>query len=320
MKTLDCRHTYHNKARNKWAVRFSVNGKEKTIGSIYESQSDAIDARNKAYVEYGIVSKSSAYIKKLIKCAEPSCQTHTLAGYCSKHSVTKKKIEGYNGSKKICWFIKRCTKCSKDKPLENYFKSKRRYDGRNTVCKECSGYTMGWKERKDIKLKEAEGNCIKTCTSCGEDKKAISFKLEVGVGRTGRRSRCKVCDNAAERFNVASLSEDQREERRARARAYRYANPSGYRARKEKRYRRMKETSDGSITRSSIKLLLSTAKECSYCNKPLRTEASKTIDHVVPLDKLGQHVLSNLTVACKQCNLSKGAKLLHEWEPIQLYG
>lgn len=320
MKTSDYRHAYYNKARDRWAVRFSVNGKEKTIGCTYKSQVDALVARNKAYTAHGIVPKTRAYIKKLIKCAEHSCQTNTAGIYCSKHRVMKKKIEGYNGYKKICWFIKRCAKCFKDRPLENYFKDSPRYDGRGTVCKKCLGHTMGFQERKDIKLKEAEGNCIKTCISCRENKKATDFKLEVGVGRTGRRSRCKKCENTAERFKLASLSEEQREELRARRRANRYSNPSSYRARKEKRYRRMKETSDGSITSSSIKSLLSTAKECSYCNKPLSTEASKTIDHVVPLDKSGQHVMENLAVACKQCNLSKGAKLLHEWEPIQLYG
>ncbi|MEO1503139.1 MAG: HNH endonuclease [Pseudomonadota bacterium] len=49
---------------------------------------------------------------------------------------------------------------------------------------------------------------------------------------------------------------------------------------------------------------------CAYCEKQCY---SPHVDHIVPVSRGGTHDLSNLTVACPACNLSKGDKLLSEW-------
>lgn len=49
---------------------------------------------------------------------------------------------------------------------------------------------------------------------------------------------------------------------------------------------------------------------CSYCG----TQAGPfEIDHVLPWSRGGTHDRENLTLACKQCNRSKGAKTIEEW-------
>ena len=49
---------------------------------------------------------------------------------------------------------------------------------------------------------------------------------------------------------------------------------------------------------------------CAYCGT---TEGPFHIDHKTPVARGGKDCLSNLTVACQQCNLSKGSKSLKEW-------
>lgn len=48
---------------------------------------------------------------------------------------------------------------------------------------------------------------------------------------------------------------------------------------------------------------------CAYC----RTGRYEHLDHVVPVALGGRHAIGNLLPACRECNLSKGAKLLAEW-------
>lgn len=45
---------------------------------------------------------------------------------------------------------KTCWNCQKDKPLESFYKSKRRSDGRSSECKVCqlSGKKRAWKVRR----------------------------------------------------------------------------------------------------------------------------------------------------------------------------
>jgi 5-methylcytosine-specific restriction endonuclease McrA len=50
---------------------------------------------------------------------------------------------------------------------------------------------------------------------------------------------------------------------------------------------------------------------CYLCNR-LVPHRFLVLDHVVPLCRGGQHVESNLKVACHSCNSRKGTKLLHE--------
>ena len=50
---------------------------------------------------------------------------------------------------------------------------------------------------------------------------------------------------------------------------------------------------------------------CAYCGiKPERLDP----DHVVPLSRGGSNAPSNLLPSCPDCNTSKGAMTLPEWE------
>jgi hypothetical protein len=49
---------------------------------------------------------------------------------------------------------------------------------------------------------------------------------------------------------------------------------------------------------------------CSYCGADT---GNPTVDHIIALARGGTNDFSNLTVACKSCNSSKGAKSLEVW-------
>lgn len=50
---------------------------------------------------------------------------------------------------------------------------------------------------------------------------------------------------------------------------------------------------------------------CNYCNKELPFNDA-TIDHVIPISKKGENSKENLVVACWDCNLKKGSKLINQ--------
>lgn len=49
---------------------------------------------------------------------------------------------------------------------------------------------------------------------------------------------------------------------------------------------------------------------CNYCKDE---DGPFEVDHIIPVTRGGSHDLTNLCVACKPCNSSKGDRLLSEW-------
>jgi len=54
---------------------------------------------------------------------------------------------------------------------------------------------------------------------------------------------------------------------------------------------------------------------CCYCNE----EKPLTIDHFIPLSKMGELTTNNVVPACQSCNSSKNNKLFSEWYPKQSF-
>lgn len=57
-------------------------------------------------------------------------------------------------------------------------------------------------------------------------------------------------------------------------------------------------------------ILTREGKVCTYCGD---TEGPFDFDHIFPVSRGGKNDTSNLTLACANCNRSKGAKTLREW-------
>jgi 5-methylcytosine-specific restriction endonuclease McrA len=66
-------------------------------------------------------------------------------------------------------------------------------------------------------------------------------------------------------------------------------------------------------TQDDVQSLWSTLDRCcGYCGQSIDGEVWH-VDHVIPLSLGGSNGPENITLACEQCNLSKGSKLLSEW-------
>lgn len=134
---------------------------------------------------------------------------------------------------------------------------------------------------------------------------------------------------------------------RARAKAWRLANPEKYKenmrrahmrnakARAEKaavwkksnperakvnaieclHRRRARKNGNGEVDHRTVPFTrivkLIESFTCCYCGE--RKAEVPTIEHVNPLSRGGKHVLENLELACAMCNLSKGAKTPEEF-------
>lgn len=69
-------------------------------------------------------------------------------------------------------------------------------------------------------------------------------------------------------------------------------------------------------TDCSAKIIeLRLARFCRWCCRPFHKNL--TIDHVIPLDRGGNHIPDNLVAACLSCNTSRRNKLVEEWLPFQ---
>ncbi len=66
-------------------------------------------------------------------------------------------------------------------------------------------------------------------------------------------------------------------------------------------------TCDGSLTGAEVQRLFAEATECAYCGGWLHPR-DKTLDHLIPVARGGEHTRENVVVACRSCNSRKGAR------------
>lgn len=108
-----------------------------------------------------------------------------------------------------------------------------------------------------------------------------------------------------------------RDHRVPRADRYRirYHADEAFRAREAVKLERLKParsaliagTDDGSLGPDVVRRLFAFAKCCYYCHGEMIGRA-KSLDHKTPLSRGGAHSITNVVVACKTCNFSKGSK------------
>lgn len=68
------------------------------------------------------------------------------------------------------------------------------------------------------------------------------------------------------------------------------------------------------LTKVQVDILFATQEGCFYCG---RDDEPLTIEHLVPLSRGGDHSISNIVLACMDCNRSKGAKTVDEFITYQ---
>ncbi len=115
-----------------------------------------------------------------------------------------------------------------------------------------------------------------------------------------------------EREAALKWRHDNIERARANDAAWRKNNPEKARLKDQKRRAVKLDAARGlPITKDHIdRLIAYQSGLCAYCNGSLGNDYH--MDHFVPLAKDGQHSTDNIVLACRSCNLKKGAK-----DPLQ---
>lgn len=163
----------------------------------------------------------------------------------------------------------------------------------------------------------------KKCGRCGEVKPLDAFHRSKG-NRDGRHRRCKLC---------RSQTYEPTESERSRARA-KYAEDQAHRARENERVRSWKAANPEAVRvhNARRRALIAGAEQDGHTweellesweerglygcvlQGPRCTGEPETVEHVIPLDRGGSHTVGNLVPSCAPCNLSKGTRLLSEWQ------
>lgn len=144
----------------------------------------------------------------------------------------------------------------------------------------------------------------RTCTKCFRDLDIEQFYKNAN-GFMGRMAHCKECERASAR------------ERRQRAN-YKEAKRSYSRRYASKRRAMLRGATIGDVSFEAIRR--EQGDHCSYCNIEMYfgpeqyRDDKASMDHVIPLSRGGHHSNDNIVLACLACNMSKGNRLVSEWE------
>lgn len=233
---------------------------------------------------------------------------------------------------------KACRNCGLEKPEEAFSPSRR-------VCRAC----VNDQQRRQTDARRAQPDAIKTCVSCGQDKRQADYYA--------LNARCKTCWLAARASSHAANPEARRkiardyydrhgekcrsagqvyrarpeiqERRQEQARLYRQQHreerseyyrawckdhPSAarelYRRAAYLRKARTAKVRTEDFDRAEI--FLRDNGQCRYCRCTL-DPANWHLDHFVPISRGGDHVRDNVVASCPPCNLRKNTKLPEEF-------
>ncbi len=180
------------------------------------------------------------------------------------------------------------------------------------------------------------GDGTRTCTKCMKRLPVTSFHRDKAA-TDGIRATCKECRGK----KVAVWYEENVEARRLFSKNRRKKNGDIEREKDNKRYARDREkrialATEHSHRRKARKLntvvekgisIISLKKRhgtsCYYCKKEMDftkgvgrkfNSDMATIEHLTPLSRGGEHTFENTVLACRFCNISRGAKSQEDFE------
>jgi 5-methylcytosine-specific restriction endonuclease McrA len=182
---------------------------------------------------------------------------------------------------------------------------------------------------------------LKTCTKCGRELPATTEYFFAQKNPTQPlRAKCKVCHTrqANGRHKVPEVAEHLRkrarekysedpESGREKCRLWREGNRETMREcgrtysrknpdKRATKTRNRKARIRGSVGRHTVaderRQYERQRGRCYWCGVSVPWSA-KHVDHVIPVARGGSNGPENLVIACASCNLSKGAKLPHEF-------
>ena len=195
--------------------------------------------------------------------------------------------------------MKTCAKCRIKKASTEFYHNHRLKDGLYSYCKSCCKIIgKEWRESKAGKAwwakhsatEERKEACRIYKTS--EQTKETNRRYDASdKGRKWRRAynKSEKSKEALQKYATSKKGKETRRRNYHKRRALKFNVPID------------------DIDVSAVYALCE--NKCVYCGSKKDLE----LDHVVALSEGGPHIQSNLVVACKICNSSKGAKPLVKW-------
>jgi 5-methylcytosine-specific restriction endonuclease McrA len=183
--------------------------------------------------------------------------------------------------------MKVCTRCSESKDLDEFPRNKRKKDGRDPQCKECTSARMREKYHADAEWRRAKIAATR------------QYHLD-NPEWSAERLRASHEKHAAERY--------QRSIERGADPAVRAQRRESTR-RSEQRRRAIKAAAEVfNITVEHLTDLLNACDHCcQICGRGFSAEVQLHWDHIQPLARGGAHDISNMQPLCNLCNVRKGA-------------
>lgn len=174
--------------------------------------------------------------------------------------------------------MKKCRSCGIVKPLDDFQPESRVRDGRAATCRKCHRLKYG----------------------------AYKGRTEEQLARHRREERERRLANP-ERARRIKRAEYERNREKYAARTKRWRRENAERRRKQSvvdaRRRRLDRDADAVAYADVLR-----RDVCSYCG----TSHTDEVDHIVPSARGGANNWTNLTAACRRCNLTKNAMpMLH---------
>ena len=195
--------------------------------------------------------------------------------------------------------IKTCSRCGGEKPLSAFYRNAAARDGLQPCCKLCaSAWHKGYLRTEKGKMSKQEYR------ESGRVKEASRKYRKSAKGAARRHAynvSPKVKQTARERQNLPAI--------KAKKRVYN-SSPYGKALRRARNHRRKALKLNATIGHVDEKAIYKLCgNRCAYCG----STKNLSLDHIVALSKGGAHCESNLLVACRSCNSSKGTKPVAEW-------
>lgn len=195
-----------------------------------------------------------------------------------------------------------CSLCKIEKPLtaEYFSKSKNGKGGFNSRCKECRH-----KKNKDYREKNRERDLARKKKYREENKEKVANYLKEYFIKNKKE--------------VAEYKKRYRKENKDKIQIYRvqYKQRESTKAlNKIRRHRRKarKKQVINSLTSQQWEITKQYFNNCcAYCGK----ETAMTMDHFIPLSKMGELSINNIIPVCFDCNSGKRDRDFFEWYPRQ---
>lgn len=192
--------------------------------------------------------------------------------------------------------MKTCRACGESKPLDDFHRDSASADGRRPRCRVC------------VKLKDDERREERNRKA--REKYAVDPQAKIAKTRQYHLDNPEWSRERLRAHHVANAEE------RARRAAERGKDPAIAAARRdatrrsESRRRAQKQGAEADYvtTADILSLLERSDHRCYICGRPFGDGLPYTIDHIQPLARGGQHVLSNLAPSCGPCNVRKNAR------------